>query len=274
MKAAKAALQKCPKCPQKAAMKCSRSSPAKAAKAAMKCKAAKAMKIGRPRKCSKVKKAMKVAECSKVKKAMKAMEDWKVAMKAAKVAMKAECSKLKKAMKAVEGLKEDDAWMWLDLWLDEIRTLGTTLLTSASKERYATLLWLDEIETRGATKEDWWKRDLPEWVFEEAMATAQKNNLDEGIVQPSGVLPGHVKLCDDKSVEKGCYVIKDPQASGRDAADNYHNCARAEALCRCCRCGYAVCERCAEESPGCKCPIHTRDYLPIPKPYRSPQHGA
>ena len=52
MNAAKAALQKCPKCPQKAAMKC---------------KAAKAMKVGRPRKCSKVKKAMKVAECSKVK---------------------------------------------------------------------------------------------------------------------------------------------------------------------------------------------------------------
>ena len=279
-------------------MKCSRNSPAKAAKAAMKCKAAKAMKIGRPRKCSKVKKAMKVAECSKVKKAMKvaecskvkkamkAMEDWKVAMKAAKVAMKAECSKLKKAMKAVECLKEtkwklakaanegQELGMWLDLWLDEIRTLGTTLLTSASKERYATLLWLDEIETRGATTEDWWKRDLPEWVFEEAMATAQKNNLDEGIVQPSGVLPGHVKLCDDKSVEKGCYVIKDPQASGRDAADNCHNCARAEALCRCCRCGYAMCERCAEESPGCKCPIHSRDYQPIPKPYRSPQHGA
>ena len=216
MKAAKAALQKCPKCPQKAAMKCSRSSPAKAAKAAMKCKAAKAMKIGRPRKCSKVKKAMKVAECSKVKKAMKvaecsklkkamaAMKEWKVAIKAAKVAMKVECSKLKKAMKAVECLKEtkwklakaanegQELGMWLDLWLDEIRTLGTTLLTSASKERYATLLWLDEIETRGATTEDWWKRDLPEWVFEEAMATAQKNNLDEGIVQPSGVLPGHV----------------------------------------------------------------------------------
>ena len=287
MKAAKAALQKCPKCPQKAAMKCSRNSPAKAAKAAMKCKAAKAMKVGWPRKCSKVKKAMKVAECSKVKKAMKAIEDWKVAMKAAKVAMKAECSKLKKAMKAVECLKEtkwklakaanegQELGMWLDLWLDEIRTLGTTLLTSASKERYATLLWLDEIETRGATTEDWWKRDLPEWVFEEAMATAQKNNLEEEIVQPSGVLPGHVKLCDDKSVEKGCYVIKDPQASGRDAADNcHHNCARAEALCRCCRCGSAMCERCAEESPRCKCPIHSRDYQPIPKPYRSPQHGA
>ena len=158
----------------------------------------------------------------------------------------------------------------------EIRTLGATL-ASASKE---------QVETRGATitdseeqvethSEDWWKRDLPEWVFEEAMATAQKNNLDEGIVQPSGVLPGHVKLCDDKSVEKGCYVIKDPQASGRDAADNcHHNCARAEALCRCCRCGYAMCERCAEESPRCKCPIHSRDYQPIPKPYRSPQHGA
>ena len=215
MKAAKAALQKCPKCPQKAAMKCSRSSPAKAAKAAMKCKAAKAMKVGRPRKCSKVKKAMKVAECSKVKKAMKAMEDWKVAMKAAKVAMKVECSKLKKAMKVVECLKEtkwkagtipldleklakaadegQELGMWLDLWLDEIRTLGATL-ASASKEH---------VETRGATitdskeqvethSEDWWKRDLPEWVFEEAMATAQKNNLDEGIVQPSGVLPGHV----------------------------------------------------------------------------------
>ena len=88
--------------------------------------------------------------------------------------------------------------MWLDLWLDEIRTLGTTLLTSASKERYATLLWLDEIETRGATTEDWWKRDLPEWVFEEAMATAQKNNLDEGTVQPSGVLPGHVLLLEER----------------------------------------------------------------------------
>ena len=227
MKAAKAALQKCPKRPQKAAMKCSRSSPAKAAKAAMKCKAAKAMKVGRPRKCSKVKKAMKVAdyskvkkamsaECSKVKKAMKAMKDWKAAMKVAKVAMKAECSKLKKAMKVVECLKEtkwkagtipldleklakaanegQELGMWLDLWLDEIRTLGATLLASASKE---------QVETRGATitdseeqvethSEDWWKRDLPEWVFEEAMATAQKNNLDEGIVQPSGVLPGHV----------------------------------------------------------------------------------
>ena len=82
---------KCPKCPQKAAMKR---------------KAAKAMKVGRPRKCSKVKKAMKVAECSKGKKAMKAMKEWKVALKAAKVAMKAECSKLKKAMKVVECLKE------------------------------------------------------------------------------------------------------------------------------------------------------------------------
>ena len=85
---AKAALQKCPKCPQKAAMKCS--------------KVKKAMKVAE---CSKVKKAMKVAECSTVKKAMKAMEDWKVAMKAAKVAMKVECSKLKKAMKVVECLK-------------------------------------------------------------------------------------------------------------------------------------------------------------------------
>ena len=122
--------------------------------------------------------------------------------------------------------------------------------------------------------EDWWKRDLPEWVFEEAMATAQKNNREEEIVQPSGVLPGPLRRCDDKSVEKGCYVIKDPQASGRDAAGNCHNCARAEALCRCCQCGYAMCERCAEESPGCKCPIHSRDYQPIPKPYRSPQHGA
>ena len=103
---------KCPKCPQKAAMKC---------------KAAKAMKVGRPRKCSKVKKAMKVAECSKGKKAMKAMKEWKVALKAAKVAMKAEamkamkewkvamkeakvamkeCSKLKQAMKDVGCLKE------------------------------------------------------------------------------------------------------------------------------------------------------------------------
>ena len=167
MNAAKAALQKCPKCPQKAAMKCSRSSPAKAAKAAMKCKAAKAMKVGRPRKCSKVKKAMKVAECSKVKKAMKAMKEWKVAMKAAKVAMKAECSKLKKAMKAVECLKATKAkmdemipldleklakaanegqelGMWVDLWLDEIRTLGATL-ASASKE---------QVETRGATITD------------------------------------------------------------------------------------------------------------------------
>ena len=119
--------------------------------------------------------------------------------------------------------------------------------------------------------DDWWKRDLPEWVFEDAMATAQKNNLEEEIVQPSGVLPGHVKLCDDKSVEKGCYVIKDPQASGRDAAGNCHNCARAEALCRCCRCGYAICERCAEESlVGCKCPtIHSRDYRPHPQ-----AHGA
>ena len=188
----------------------------KAAKAAMKCKAAKAMKIGRPRKCSKIKKAMKAVECLKETK-------WKL------------------AKAANEG---QELGMWLDLWLDEIRTLGATL-ASASKE---------QVETRGATitdseeqvethSEDWWKRDLPEWVFEEAMATAQKNNLDEGIVQPSGVLPGHVKLCDDQSVEKGCYVIKDPQASGRDAADNCHNCARDEALCRCCRCGYAMCER-------------------------------
>ena len=170
MKAAKAALQKCPKCPQKAAMKCSRSSPAKAAKAAMKCKAAKAMKVRRPRKCSKVKKAMKVAECSKVKKAMKAMKEWKVAMKAAKVAMKAECSKLKKAMKAVECLKATKAkmdemipldleklakaanegqelGMWVDLGKErdaEIRTLGATL-ASSSKE---------QVETRGATITD------------------------------------------------------------------------------------------------------------------------
>ena len=214
MKAAKAALQKCPKCPQKAAMKCSRNSPAKAAKAAMKCKAAKAMKIGRPRKCSKVKKAMKVAECSKVKKAMKVaecsklkkamvvMKEWKVVMKATKVAMKVERSKFEKARKAVECLKAKNDEMkptmakMVDLgkMMDgEIRTLGATL-ASASKEH---------VETRGATitdseeqvethSEDWWKRDLPEWVFEEAMATAQKNNLDEGIVQPSGVLPGHV----------------------------------------------------------------------------------
>ena len=182
MKAAKAALQKCPKCPQKAAMKCSRSSPAKAAKAAMKCKAAKAMKVGRPRKCSKVKKAMKVAECSKVKKAMKvaecskvkkamkAMKEWKVAMKAAKLAMKAECSKIKKAMKAVECLKATKAkmdemipldleklakaanegqelGMWVDLGKErdaEIRTLGATL-ASSSKE---------QVETRGATITD------------------------------------------------------------------------------------------------------------------------
>ena len=171
MKAAKAALQKCPKCPQKAAMKC---------------KAAKAMKVGRPRKCSKVKKAMKVAECSKVKKAMqvaecskvkkamKAMKEWKVAMKAAKVAMKAECSKLKKAMKAVECLKATKAKMdemkptkipldleklaeaanegqELNMWVElgkemdaEIRTLGATL-ASASKE---------QVETRGATITD------------------------------------------------------------------------------------------------------------------------
>ena len=77
--------------------------------------------------------------------------------------------------------------------MNEIRTLGEQL-ASAAKE---------QVETRGATitdseeqvethSEDWWKRDLPEWVFQEAMATAQKNNLDEGIVQPSGVLPGHV----------------------------------------------------------------------------------
>ena len=32
--------------------------------------------------------------------------------------------------------------------------------------------------------EDWWKRDLPDWVFEEAMATAEKNNQEEEIVQP------------------------------------------------------------------------------------------
>ena len=178
---------KCPKCSQKAAMKC---------------KAAKAMKIGRPRKCSKVKKAMKVAECSKVKKAMKvaecskvkkamkAIKDWKVAMKAAKVAMKVECSKLKKAMKAVECLKAKNDEMkptmakMVDLgkMMDgEIRTLGATL-ASASKE---------QVETRGATitdseeqvethSEDWWKRDLPEWVFEEAMATAQKTTWTRG----------------------------------------------------------------------------------------------
>ena len=160
---------------------------------------------------------MKVAECSKAKKAMKAMEDWKVAMKAAKVAMKAEFSKLKKAMKAVECLTEtkwklakaanEGPTKWklakaANEGLDEIRTLGATL-ASASKE---------QVETRGATitdseeqvethSDDWWKRDLPECVFEEAMATAQQNDLGEGIGQPSGVLPGHVELCDDKSVE-------------------------------------------------------------------------
>ena len=163
---------KCPKCPQKAAMKR---------------KAAKAMKVGRPRKCSKVKKAMKVVECSKLKKAMKAVECLKeTKWKAGTIPLDLE--KLAKA--ANEG---QELGMWVDLWLDEIRTLGATL-ASASKEH---------VETRGATitdseeqvethSEDWWKRDLPEWVFEEAMATAQKNNLDEGIVQPSGVLPGHV----------------------------------------------------------------------------------
>ena len=153
MKAAKAALQKCPKCPQKAAMKCSRSSPAKAAKAAMKCKAAKAMKVGRPRKCSKVKKAMKVAECSKVKKAMKvaecskvkkamkAMKEWKVAMKAAKVAMKAECSKIKKAMKAVECLKATKAKM------DEMKPTKIPLdlekLAKAANEGQELNMWVD-----------------------------------------------------------------------------------------------------------------------------------
>ena len=39
------------------------------------------------------------------------MKEWKVAMKAAKVAMKAECSKLKKAMKAVVCLKATKAKM-------------------------------------------------------------------------------------------------------------------------------------------------------------------
>ena len=167
MKAAKAALQKCPKCPQKAAMKCSRSSPAKAAKAAMKCKAAKAMKVRRPRKCSKVKKAMKVAECSKVKKAMqvaecskvkkgmKAVKECKIAMKAAKVAMKAECSKLKKAMKAVECLKATKAKM------DEMIPLDLEKLAKAANEGQELGMWVDlgkerdaEIRTLGATIRD------------------------------------------------------------------------------------------------------------------------
>ena len=114
---------------------------------------------------------------------MKALKEWKVAMKAAKGAMKAECSKLKKAMKAVECLKATKAKMdemkptkrWeagtltaipldleklakaanegqeLGMWVDlgkvmdaEIRTLGATL-ASASKE---------QVETRGATITD------------------------------------------------------------------------------------------------------------------------
>ena len=216
--------------------------------AAMKCKAAKAMKVGRQRKCSKVEKAMKVAECSKGKKAMKAMKEWKVALKAAMVAMKAEaikamkewkvamkeakvamkeCSKLKKAMKDVGCLKATKAKInemkptkrWKPGTLTAI-PLDLEKLAKAANEGQELNMWVDlgkemiarrydhrlqgtgrdarrqeQVETRGATitdseeqvethSEDWWKRDLPEWVFEEAMATAEKNNQEEEIVQP------------------------------------------------------------------------------------------
>ena len=39
-------------------------------------------------------------------------------------------------------------------------------------------------KTAKGHSEDWWKRDLPDWVFEEAMATAETNNQEEEIVQP------------------------------------------------------------------------------------------
>ena len=50
---------------------------------------------------------------------------------------------LEKLAKAADEGQE--LGMWLDLWLDEIRTLGATLLASASKE---------QVETRGATITD------------------------------------------------------------------------------------------------------------------------
>ena len=35
--------------------------------------------------------------------------------------------------------------------------------------------------------------------------------LGRGVLEGRGVLPGHAKFCDDKSVEKDCYAIKDPK---------------------------------------------------------------
>ena len=155
MKAAKAALQKCPKCPHKAAMKCSRSAPAKAAKAAMKCKAAKATKVRRPQRCPKVKKAMKVAECSKVMKAMKA----------------AECSQPQEWFsKNLGALAKKDLLCYTDqklkdfgecvwrLLMNEIRTLGEQLASAAKEQvetRGATITdSKEQVETRGATITD------------------------------------------------------------------------------------------------------------------------
>ena len=142
MKAAKAALQKCPKCPHKAAMKCSRSAPAKAAKAAMKCKAAKAMKVRRPQRCSKVKKAMKVAECSKVMKARKAAEATKKCVDFLRSSQPQE-GFLQNLFYTERKLKDWGECLWR-LLMGEIRTLGEQLASAAQ----------EQVETRGATIAD------------------------------------------------------------------------------------------------------------------------
>ena len=165
MKAAKAALQKCPKCPHKAAMKCSRSAPAKAAKAAMKCKAVKAMKVRRPQRCSKVKKAMKVAECSKVMKARKAAEATKkcgVFLRSSQPqewCLKNMAALAKKDLLCYtdQKLKDFGECVWR-LLMNEIRTLGEQLASAAKEQvetRGATITdSKEQVETRGATITD------------------------------------------------------------------------------------------------------------------------
>ena len=158
MKAAKAALQKCPKCPHKAAMKCSRSAPAKAAKAAMKCKAAKAMKVRRPQRCSKVKKAMKVAECSKVMKARKAAEATKKCVDFLRSSQPQEGYLQNLSFFDTDGqLKDWGECLWR-LLMGEIRTLGEQLASAAKEQvetRGATITdSKEQVETRGATITD------------------------------------------------------------------------------------------------------------------------
>ena len=164
MKAAKAALQKCPMCPHKAAMKCSLSAPAKAAKAAMKCKAAKAMKVRRPQRCSKVKKAMKVAECSKVMKTRKAAESTKNCVDVLRSSQPQEwfskyLGGLVKEYSCYtdKKLKDWGECLWR-LTEHEIRTLGEQLASAAKEQvetRGATITdSKEQVETRGATITD------------------------------------------------------------------------------------------------------------------------